>query len=42
MPTVIGQDQTNRGVFGFEPSVGDLKAQRFQPDSVNDGWVQAA
>ncbi|THD77765.1 MAG: TonB-dependent receptor [Phenylobacterium sp.] len=42
MPTVIAQDQKYKGVFGFEPSVGDLDVQRFQPDSYHDRWVQAA
>ncbi len=41
-PTVIAQDQTNKGVFGYEPAVGDLEAQRFQPDTDHDRWVQAA
>jgi outer membrane receptor protein involved in Fe transport len=41
-PTLIAQDQRNKGVFGFEPSVGDLKVQRFQPDTDHDKWAQAA
>ena len=41
-PTVIAQDLRSPGVFGFEPAVGDLKVQRFQPDSFHDRWVQAA
>ena len=39
-PTVIAQDTRARGVFGYEPSVGDLKVQRFAPDSDHDRWVQ--
>jgi iron complex outermembrane receptor protein len=41
-PSVIAQEQKYKGVFGFEPSVGDLKVQRFQPDTFKDKWVQAA
>ncbi len=41
-PTVIYQDQRNKGVFGYEPSVGDLEVQRFQPDTDHDRWVQSA
>jgi iron complex outermembrane receptor protein len=42
MPTVVGQDTRAPGVFGFEPAVGDLKVQRFGPDSDHDRWIQAA
>ncbi len=42
MPTIVAQDLRAPGVFGFEPSVGDLKVQRFAPDSDHDRWVQAA
>jgi len=41
-PTVDLQDQRSFGVFGYEPSVGDLKAERFNDDSDHDRWVQAA
>jgi len=41
-PTIIAQDQRNKGSFGYEPDVGDLKAQRFQPDTAKDRWYQAA
>jgi len=41
-PSVVGQDQRNNGVFGFEPSVGDLKVERFQPDTAHDRWIQSA
>jgi outer membrane receptor protein involved in Fe transport len=41
-PTIVGQDQRNKGVFGYEPDVGDLKVQRFQPDTAHDRWYQAA
>ncbi len=41
-PTVYYQEQHNKGVFGFEPSVGDLQVQRFYPDYSDDRFVQAA
>jgi len=41
-PTIYYQEQRNKGVFGFEPSVGDLKVQRFYPDFAKDRFVQAA
>jgi iron complex outermembrane recepter protein len=41
-PTVYYQEQRNKGVFGFEPTVGDLQVQRFYPDSSKDRFVQAA
>ncbi len=42
MPTVVGQDTRAPGVFGFNPATGDLKVNRFQPDSDHDRWIQAA
>jgi iron complex outermembrane receptor protein len=39
---VLGQDQWQKGVFGYEPSVGDLKVNRFQPDRAHDRFYQAA
>jgi len=41
-PTVYYQEQHNKGVFGFQPSVGDLQVQRFYPDFADDRFVQAA
>ena len=40
-PQVIAQDMRADGIFGFNPAVGDLKVQRFQPDSDHDRWYQA-
>lgn len=42
MPTVVGQDTRAPGIFGFNPATGDLKVNRFQPDSNHDRWIQAA
>jgi outer membrane receptor protein involved in Fe transport len=40
-PSIIAQDTRATGVFGYEPSVGDLKVQRFGPDSDHDRFVLA-
>jgi outer membrane receptor protein involved in Fe transport len=42
MPTFVAQDTRAEGVFGYEPSVGTLDVNRFQPDSDHDRWYQAA
>jgi outer membrane receptor protein involved in Fe transport len=38
---IMGQDLRTNGVFGYLPSVGDLKVQRYQPDTDRDRWAQA-
>jgi len=40
-PTVMAQDQRANGFSGFNPQVGDLQVNRFQPDSQHDRWYQA-
>ncbi|MEA3064783.1 MAG: hypothetical protein QOJ27_1229 [Sphingomonadales bacterium] len=40
--SLIGQDQKSHGVFGFDPSVGDLQVQHFFPDDRHDRFLQAA
>ena len=40
-PNVVFQDLRDTGTFGFVPGDGDLKVQRFQPDTDHDRWVQA-
>ena len=37
----MAQDLRDTGTFGYEPSVGDLQVNRFQPDTDHDRWVQA-
>lgn len=39
---MMGQEQRSTGIFGFQPSVGDLKVERFRPDNNQDSWAQAA
>jgi outer membrane receptor protein involved in Fe transport len=41
-PSIIAQDQRTNGIFGFNPSVGDLKVEQFGPDHSHDRWYQAA
>ena len=41
-PTVLYQQQKNNGVYSYDPRVGDLKVQRFLPDSRSDKFIQAA
>jgi outer membrane receptor protein involved in Fe transport len=40
-PNVVFQDLRDTGTFGYVPGDGDLKVQRFQPDTDHDRWVQA-
>ncbi|HYZ49128.1 MAG TPA: TonB-dependent receptor [Sphingomonas sp.] len=40
--SVFGQDQKAHGSFGYDTSLGDLKAQRFFPEFNHDRWYQAA
>lgn len=39
---VNGQNQKSRGSFGYDQSLGDLKIQRFAPESNRDRYIQAA
>ena len=40
-PTLMGQTENTDGIFGYDPSVGDLKVQHFLPEYVHDKWYQA-
>jgi len=40
-PNAMFQDLRDSGTFGYVPAEGDLKTERFQPDSDHDRWVQA-
>lgn len=40
--SVFGQHQKSHGSFGYDPSLGDLKVQRFFPEFNTDKWYQAA
>ncbi|WP_415644039.1 TonB-dependent receptor [Sphingomonas antarctica] len=41
-PTILYQDQRTHGVYGYDPSVGDLKVQHFFPDYGKDRYLQGA
>ena len=41
-PTIMGQDMKSKGVFGYDPSKGDLKVSHFLPEDSHDSWYQAA
>jgi iron complex outermembrane receptor protein len=41
-PSIMGQEQRTNGVFGYQPDVGFLQVQRFQPDTSKDTWGAAA
>lgn len=41
-PTIMGQSQRSAGVFGYDPSIGDLAVTHYFPDASYDRWVQAA
>jgi outer membrane receptor protein involved in Fe transport len=41
-PMLIAQETRNTGTFGYEPAVGDLEVQRFQPDTYHDQFLMAA
>jgi len=42
LPTIIAQDLKSNGVFGYDPTVGDLKVQHFRPETNHDRWYQAS
>ena len=41
-PAVMYQETKSNGMYGFDPSVGDLEVQHFFPEYRNDKFVQAA
>ena len=41
-PTVIAQDEKTNGLFGYDPSLGDLNTERFTPDDSDDRFVDSA
>ncbi|HVY85570.1 MAG TPA: TonB-dependent receptor, partial [Caulobacterales bacterium] len=41
-PSIMAQDQRSKGVFGYDPSVGDLQVTHFLPEDAHDNWYQAA
>jgi iron complex outermembrane receptor protein len=41
-PSVLAQKSKNQGAFGYDPSVGDLKIERFANEYRKDRFIQAA
>lgn len=41
-PTVMAQDLTTEGFFGYDPAVGDLKLVHYGPENSEDSWYQLA
>ena len=41
-PSIMFQDEKSRGVFGYDPTIGDLKVSHFFPEQTHDRWYQAA
>ncbi len=41
-PSFMTQRVATKGFFGYDPSMGDLQAARFGPDSTRDNWHQLA
>ncbi|HEX3810137.1 MAG TPA: TonB-dependent receptor [Rhizomicrobium sp.] len=40
-PSLMAQTERSDGIFGYDPSVGDLKVTHFLPEYVHDKWYQA-
>jgi iron complex outermembrane receptor protein len=41
-PTLMAQWENSNGVFGYDPSVGYLDVQHYNPEFVHQNWYQAA
>lgn len=41
-PQIMGQIEETRGVFAYDPHVGDLQVTHFLPESSRDNWYQAS
>jgi outer membrane receptor protein involved in Fe transport len=41
-PTVMGQGQHEKGIWAFDPNVGDLKVAHQFPEVSEDRWIQSA
>ena len=41
-PQVMGQQQKSYGSFAQESGLDELQVQQFNPEHVNDRWIQAA
>jgi iron complex outermembrane recepter protein len=41
-PTVMGQVNKSKGIFAYDPNVGELAVTHFLPETYKDKWGQAA
>jgi iron complex outermembrane receptor protein len=41
-PTIMAQDLSTEGFFGYDPGVGDLQVVHFGPENSDDSWYQTA
>jgi iron complex outermembrane receptor protein len=41
-PVVMAQDTKTKGVFGYNPALGDLQTTRFSPDDSDDHFIDSA
>jgi iron complex outermembrane recepter protein len=41
-PTVMGQNVSTEGFFGYDPMIGPLEVTHFGPEYSNDSWMQSA
>jgi iron complex outermembrane receptor protein len=41
-PSIMAQDLSTEGFFGYDPGVGDLQLAHFGPENSDDSWYQAA
>ena len=38
----MGQQQKANGIFGYDPTIGDLQVHHYFPERSDDRWTQAA
>jgi len=41
-PSITAQEENTKGLFAFDPSVGDLEVAHYFPEYTRDKWAQAA
>jgi iron complex outermembrane recepter protein len=41
-PSLVAQWENSYGLFAYDPSVGDLKVEQYNPDFLHQSWYQAA
>ena len=41
-PTIIAQNTSTEGFFGYDPGIGDLQVTHFAPENSQDNWQQSS